>query len=416
MDPLELADRLFSGELRIEEHHPLATSAGPCEVAPATLFVSSFANSIAFDTGDGLVLVDTGSAFTAAAIRDALREWSDEPVVKVIYTHGHVDHVMGAHLYDAEADDKGWARPDVIAHDAVAARFDRYVLTAGYNSVINARQFQVPGLQWPTDYRRPDTVFTDTFSFVLGGETFELTHARGETDDHTWVWIPNRRILCSGDFFIWASPNAGNPQKAQRYPREWAAALREMATRDAKMLLPGHGPPVVGADRVRTVLDDSAALLESLVEQALALMNEGAPLERLLREVRAPEELLDKPYLKPIYDEPEFVVRNIWRLYGGWYDGDPATLKPAPASDVAREIAALAGADRLAARASELADAGELAVACHLIEHAAAAEPEKKEFAELRATIYERRAAREASTMSKGIFRWAASSDGSLGK
>jgi alkyl sulfatase BDS1-like metallo-beta-lactamase superfamily hydrolase len=405
MDLLELADKLFTGEVPIEEHHPLETNAGPYEVAPRTLFVSSFANSVTFDTGDGLVMIDTGSAFTAAAIHEAVRAWSDSPVSTIVYTHGHVDHVMGAHLYDAEADENGWPRPEVIAHEAVVARFERYVLTAGYNGVINARQFQVPGLEWPTDYRFPDTKFTDRHVIEVGQETFELTHARGETDDAVWVWAPERRILCCGDFFIWASPNAGNPQKAQRYPREWAVALREMATRDAEILLPGHGLPVMGAERVQAVLEDSAALLESLVEQTLALMNEGASLERVLKEVTAPEELLAKPYLKPIYDEPAFVVRNIWRLYGGWYDGNPANLKPSPATEIAREVASLAGAERLAARAQELAVAGDLALACHLIDLAAAAAPDDPGVAEIRASIYTDRVERETSTMSKGIFR-----------
>ena len=35
-------------------------------------------------------------------------------------------------------------------------------------------------------------------------------------------------------------------------------------------------------------------------------------------------------YLRAIYDEPEFIIHNIWRLYGGWYDGNPSRLKPAP--------------------------------------------------------------------------------------
>ena len=64
-------------------------------------------------------------------------------------------------------------------------------------------------------------------------------------------------------------------------------------------------------------------------------MNEGAPLDQVVQSVRAPAELLAKPYLRPIYDEPEFIVRNLWRLYGGWYDGDPSHLKPAPARELA---------------------------------------------------------------------------------
>src|SRR5439155_13119945 len=99
-------------------------------------------------------------------------------------------------------------------------------------------------------------------------------------------------------------------------------------------------------------LTEGAELLESLVEQTLALMNEGARLDDIVQTVRAPAYLLERPYLHAVYDEPEFVVRNLWRLYGGWYDGDPSHLKPAPADVLAREIADLAGGpSRLAARA-----------------------------------------------------------------
>ena len=109
-----------------------------------------------------------------------------------------------------------------------------------------------------------------------------------------------------------------------------------MAELDAEMMLPGHGPPVMGAERVQAALADTAELLESLVEQTLALMNEGAPLDRIVHAVRAPQALLAKPYLRPIYDEPEFIVRNLWRLYGGWYEGDPSRLKPAPGGRAGR--------------------------------------------------------------------------------
>src|SRR2546423_97865 len=121
----------------------------------------------------------------------------------------------------------------------------------------------------------------------VGGMRFELHHARGETDDHTWTWVPATKVLCCGDFFIWASPNAGNPQKVQRYPREWAVALREMAALGAEVLLPGHGLPVVGADRVRQALTETAELLESLHDQAVDLMNAGARPDELVHTVPA---------------------------------------------------------------------------------------------------------------------------------
>ena len=408
MDLLELADNLFTGALPIEAHHPFASSGQMAEVQPGLAFVDAFANSAAVDTAEGLVIVDTSGVFHAQSVHATIRTWSSRPLHTAVFTHGHIDHVFGVDLYEEEARTNGWPAPRVIAHTAIAERFERYRMTAGYNAVINQRQFKAPGLRWPTKYRLPDETYTDTLSLTVGGEKFELYHDRGETDDATWVWSPARKVVFAGDMFIWASPNCGNPQKAQRYARDWAIAFRKMAALEPEVLLPGHGLPIVGADRVQRALTEGAELLESLVEQTLALMNDGARLDDIVQTVRAPEHLLERPYLHAVYDEPEFVVRNLWRLYGGWYDGDPSNLKPAPANTLAREIADLAGgASRLAARALEVAAAGDMRLAGHLAELAAQAAPDDRGVHAARAEVFGARAREEASTMSKGIFSWA---------
>jgi len=412
-DVLALADRLWRGEVDIEDHHPFGHAGGLAAIAEGVAFVPSFANVSAFATDDGLVLVDTGSAFLAQMVHEEIRGWNADRLDTAVYSHGHIDHVFGVPVFEQEAAANGWAPPRVIAHEALPHRFDRYIKTAGYNSIINQRQFQAPNLRWPTEYRYPDETYEDTHDIEVGGRRFELHHARGETDDHTWTWVPDTKTLCCGDLFIWASPNAGNPQKVQRYPWEWAVALRQMMTLDAEALLPGHGYPVLGAERVRQALDDTASLLESLHDQALAMMNEGARLDEIVHTVRAPQHLLDRPYLRPIYDEPEFVVRNVWRLYGGWYDGNPANLKPAPDAALAAELADLAGgAHALADRAAALADEGTddaLRLAGHLAELAALASPDDAGVHRVRAAVFAKRAEVERSTMSKGIYRWAAS-------
>jgi alkyl sulfatase BDS1-like metallo-beta-lactamase superfamily hydrolase len=241
---------------------------------------------------------------------------------------------------------------------------------------------------------------------VAGDDKFECHHARGETDDHCWVFIPQRKLLCTGDLIIWAAPNAGNPQKAQRYAREWAEALRVMARLGAEVLVPGHGYPVFGAIRVRAVLNDTANYLQSLYDQTIAMMNAGAALDDVIHTVKPPANLAEKPWLQAVYDEPEFIVRNIWRLEGGWYDGTPSNLKPATDSERAREIAALAGGVApVIARANEKLAAGEVVLACHLADWAVAAAPDDKSAHEVRMRVYAARADREESTMAHGIFR-----------
>lgn len=401
-----LSDPAASSTLR---ESPLMAQGVIEEVAEGVAEISSFANVAAIDTGDGLALVDTGGFLVGSQVRDLLRTWRADAVQAAVYTHGHTDHCLGTAIFDAEAETNGRPRPRVIAHEAVNPRFERYCLTAGYNASINRRQFSLPDLQWPTEYRRPDDVYANHFETRVGDVTLQLHHARAETDDHTWVWIPERRVLCTGDLFIWCMPNVGNPQKVERYAREWAVALRTMAMLGAEVLLPGHGLPIAGSDRIHTVLTDTADLLDSLVEQTLVLMNAGVTLDEILHTVTVPAHLADKPYLQPVYDEPEFIVRNLWRLYGGWWDGNPAHLKPAPDATLAAEVASLAGgAEVLARRAEAVAATGDVRLAGDLIEMAGLAAPSDAEIHKTRARLLRERAHGETSLMAKGIYRAAA--------
>jgi len=404
----DVAEKFWTGAISTRDQHPFTPLMAMEEVAPGVAFVSSFANVTAVAGERGLLLVDTGSAQFASQVHGSVRQWSDLPVDLAIYTHGHIDHVFGIKSFDDEAIKEGRPLPRVIAHEAVLQRFDRYRDTAGYNSCINARQFAMP-VSFPRKFREPDETYASQLTLASDGLDLELHHARGETDDHTWVWMPATRVLCTGDLFIWAVPNAGNPQKVQRYPRQWAEALRKMATLGAEVLLPGHGVPIYGEPRVFEALSTTAELLETLHDHTLALMNAGAPLSAILHEVQVPDHLVDRPWLQPIYDEPEFIVRNVWRLYGGWWDGDPAALKPAAPTALAREVAAMAGgATALAARAEEQAAAGELALACQLAEWALQAAPNDDGVQAIRSKIYLARADKESSLMARNIFKDAA--------
>lgn len=412
MDIIELADRLWRGEESTSTHHPVTYSPGLAEITNGVAFCPTFANFCAFTTEDGLFMVDTGSSVTAALGHQELRRWTAQRLNTAVFSHGHIDHVFGVGVFEEEARAEGWPTPHVVAHEDVAKRFDRYILTAGYNQVINRRQFGFRELNWPVEYRYPDETYVHEHALNVGSLEVHLAHEKGETDDATVTWVPSKRVLCCGDLFIWATPNAGNPQKVQRYPREWAQALRRMDQLNAEYLLPGHGMPVIGADRVHQALSETAEYLESIVDQTLAMMNQGARLSDVLSEVTAPSHLADRPFLQPVYDEPEFIVRNIWRLYGGWWDGNPATLKPANDRQVASEIAELAGGPgRLAERAETLVAQGTpdaMRLGGHLIELAWLAAPNDPGIQSARQRVFGARAQTETSTMARGVFNWAA--------
>ncbi|GAA3196881.1 alkyl sulfatase dimerization domain-containing protein [Nonomuraea roseoviolacea] len=405
MDIVKYADQVWSGEVADSVVRAGLSGTGVVEVADDVGFRAGFGNTVVVRDGGEAALFDTGNPYDAERLRQDVRAWTADPVTTVVHSHGHIDHVSGVGPFDAEADAAGRPRPVVAAHEAVAARFDRYLLTRGYNAVVNRRQFQLEELSWPSEYRYPDVDYRST----LTAGPFALFHGKGETEDASVGFLPERRVLLPGDLFIWLAPNCGNPQKAQRYPREWAVALRRMAALDAEIMLPGHGAPIFGADRIEQALTETAEWLESLVEQTLALLNEGARLDTAIQRVRPPARLADRPYLRPHYDEPEFVVRTIWRLYGGWHDGNPAHLKPAPDAVLAGAVAELAGgAGKVGEAALRALEAGDQRLAGHLAEMAVQAAPDDAALHRIRAEVFAARARSEDSLMARGVFAWAA--------
>jgi len=216
-------------------------------------------------------------------------------------------------------------------------------------------------------------------------------------------------VLCTGDLIINAVPNAGNPQKVQRYPWDWADGLRRIAALAPSSLCPGHGGPVVrDPAKIQRMLIETAEYLEAIVEQTLAALNDGAPPHTdIVHRVEPPAS--GSPWLQPVYDEAEFIVRNIIRFYGGWWNGRPSELKPASRAALAREIAQLCGGgDALARRARELARSGDLRLACHLADFALECSPEAAEVGDAVAAIYEARAGAEPGLMAENLFRSAA--------
>jgi glyoxylase-like metal-dependent hydrolase (beta-lactamase superfamily II) len=412
MDVIELANRTIDESRLIASTNRVSNQL--TEIAPGLAVIESFSHVWAVDTDDGLVLFDTSGAATAAAVCAELRRWSTKAIHSIVYTHGHVDHVGGAPVWLADAEARGHPRPRVIGHRAVSARLERYRATDAYNRAANLRQFgpsttmSLAALDTPfvpEGTPEPDVVYDDELTIDIGGQRFVLHHGRGETDDHTWTeWVGHDTVLV-GDFLTWVFPNCGNPQKVLRYPAEWAANLRRMMARRAGLVAPAHGLPVQGPDRIDRVLGTTAEALEQLVNGVIEILNADGTLHDALAEVRISPELATLPWLMAVYDEPEFVIRNIWRTYGGWWDGNPAHLSPPTPRTLADAVVAMAGGTAsLVARALTRASAGDVALACELIEFAVTADPTDAKAHDARVQIYAARRSQARSLMSKGIY------------
>jgi len=378
------------------------------EVAPKVYCITAFGNVGFVVTDEGVVVVDTALLQMGETIRKDIREVTDVPIHSVIYTHGHYDHAFGVWALLEDAEKRGDPKPRIIGHENVVRRFNRYRELQGQQEFINRIQFGIPANMSDVFrvYHYPDVTYHDRFTFRLGDVTFDLRFGMGETDDATWVWIPERRVVFAGDFVVWSCPNIGNPLKVQRYETEWADALEHMASLHPDVLVPGHGPPIRGEEIQRVCLDTARAL-RHLHEEVVRRLNQGAWIEQILEEVRLPEDLANKPYLAPVYGCPTFIIHGIHRRYAGWYDGNPSHLFPSRTRDIAKEVVTLAGGqEALLNRAKDLKEAGETQLALHLVDFVLD-NPEtasSKEAHILKADLLQARANEEPSFIARNTY------------
>jgi alkyl sulfatase BDS1-like metallo-beta-lactamase superfamily hydrolase len=367
--------------------------------------------NVGFVWGNGeCLVVDTSNARTGPRAAAALRETTPEPVAAIVYTHGHVDHVGGAPAFLDSARTAGHERPVIWGHENIAARFARYTATWDWNNEMNRRQFGLPkGTDaFPREFIYPDRTYRTETRFDLAGEPVELHHASAETEDATWVWLPERQVALVGDLSVNSLPNTGNPNKGQRYTLGWAEALERIAERQPQIVVPGHGHPLRG-EQALEVLTETARALRLLHDAVLERLNRGLwPDEVVDQGIRLPDDLAKKPYLQPIYGCSQFVVRDLLRAYAGWWGGDPAQLIPARRSEVAQDIVEAASREALLSKTRKLQSEGELRRALHLASILAQAEPADAEAHALVAEICDGLVATEPSFITRNFYRAAA--------
>ena len=387
------------------------------EIAPGVHFLAGFGNTTIVVGSEGVAVIDPGLFANGPRVVDELRRLTDLPVRYVIYTHGHYDHAFGTPALLEDAAARGHDAPDIVGHVNVARRFERYAKTAGHLAGTFDAQFAI----WDRHggdvvrsavYCPPTVAYEDRLVLDgLGGQVVECRHGLGETDDHTWVWIPGPRVVVGGDFIVSSLPNAGTPFRVQRYVLEWAEALEEMASLEPAAIVSGHGG--VFTAHGPEMLAVTARALHYLDDEVVRRLNEGQWQEQILAEVELPEDLAASSYLQPLYGCTAFAVRDVMRRYMGWYDGNPSMLFPSRRAEVAHAVVALAGGTApVLDRARDLAgsdDTAELQRALHLVDFVLFHGGDQLDEAHaLKAQLLDARAAKERSFVAHNILASAA--------
>ena len=344
------------------------------------IFASNFANTCAFDTKKGLVIFDVPIRQFGQKTFDEVRKITDKPVKYIIFSHGHFDHAFGYEPFLEEIRKKGWDMPEVIAHENCVRRFEKYDILDEYHDWINKQQFssvfkgEKGSVVSAREILNPTIILKNnesSYSFKLGEVTFEVYHNIGETDDSIWLWVPEKKTICTGDLMISSFPNIGNPFKVQRYPKDWAIAMEKMRGKNAEYLAPGHGRLIEGSENVRDALSITAEVMYFVNDEVVKRLNEGKWFEQIYHEMLEiyPEKFKKHKMLRETYGSYRFAIHAVYRLYHGWYDsGNPTDLFPSKAVDIAREFLKLSSEIIYLERANMLFSEGKLQLALHILD------------------------------------------------
>ncbi len=318
----------------------------------------ALANSILIEGEKTNIIIDTtGTEETAREVKALFDAINPNPVESIIYTHNHADHTYGATVF-AEG-----SSPDIYAHSTTEIYLSRVI--GILRPIISSRSNRMfgnalpkeqvenngigPFLEIGRDGRKPGLLyptktFTDQIEFEAADHKIQLFHAPGETNDQLFVWLPEKKALFPGDNFYKTFPNLytirGTPY---RDLVGWVNSIDMMRYLEPEYLVPSHTRPVVGKEKINTLLTTYRDAIQFVHDQTVRLMNLGLDPNEIAEQLVLPKHLGDSPYLKEFYGTPSWSAKNVFSGYLGWFDGNPSTLKPLPLKDEAEKMIQLSG-------------------------------------------------------------------------
>ena len=224
--------------------------------------------------GDRSVMVIDAQA-TPVMAQDVLRHVrtvSDKPVHYVVLTHYHAVRVLGASAYGAQQIIASQDTRDLIVERGEA---DKASEIGRFPRLFNAVESVPPGVTWPT------LTFSGKMTLWLGKLEVQLLQlGRGHTKGDTVVWLPQERILFSGDLVEFdATPYAGDA-----YFRDWPATLDAVAALKPAKLVPGRGAALQTPEQVAKGLAGTRAFVSELYASVEAGAKAGRDLRSVYRE------------------------------------------------------------------------------------------------------------------------------------
>ncbi len=225
---------------------------------------------------DAVMVIDTqATPVMAEDVIRRIREVTDKPIKYVVLSHYHAVRVLGASAYRPE---HVIASEDTLSLIRERGEQDKASEIGRFPRLFRNVESVPPGLTWPT------MTFTGKMTLWLGKLEVQLIQlGRGHTKGDTVVWLPQEKILFSGDLVEFdATPYAGDA-----YFSDWPQTLDHIAALQPQKLVPGRGAALVTPEQVAAGLAGTRAFVADVFAAVQAGAAAGKDLKTVYRETLA---------------------------------------------------------------------------------------------------------------------------------
>jgi len=266
--------------------------------ASGTMQVGANSPVIVTDTEAIIIDSETSPAAGRALVQD-IKAFTDKPVRYVIDSHFHYDHLFGNQIFGSDV--------QIIGHDHTRERLKvntmaQYTFLTSVNPVpariesLRQRIAQESDPQQKATLERqvqsslayveqvkevkqtpPNVTFDSAMTLARSGRELRLMYlGRGHTDTDVVTFLPRERIVATGDLMESVISYMGDS-----YPDEWIATLEKLKTLDFDTVLPGHGVPFKGKERITAFQE----YLRDLIAQTNNFRRQGLSAEAAAQKV-----------------------------------------------------------------------------------------------------------------------------------
>ncbi|MGF1766329.1 MBL fold metallo-hydrolase [Enterovibrio makurazakiensis] len=391
--------------------------------------------NITFVQGDtGWIVFDplTVPATAKAALDFVNKELGERPVKAVVYSHAHADHFGGVKgIVTQEQADSGEVAiiaPRGFLHHAVAENvlagnaMSRRVTYQYGNALEKAATGQVDAAigkgvaQGEISLIAPTTVIVEEVETkTIDGITMEFQNTPGtESPAEMNTYFPQFDALWMAENTVGGLHNVYTLRGAEvRDAKAWSKYINEsihMYGDKSDVMFASHSWPRWGEEEINHFLRKQRDMYGYIHDQALRMANHGVTINEIQDEFYVPDVLANEWYNRGYHGSYHRNAKAVINKYLGYFDMNPATLRPlSPADAAPKYVEAMGGIENVISVGQKAFNSGDYRWCAEIVDKAVFAEPTNKKARFLQADCleqlgYQSESAGERNTYLMGAF------------